>query len=202
MKRLFIGVALFCAACSKSTTAPTTTTTTITPPVATTFNLSGTVSSTSGGAINGATVRIVDGSNAGRSTTTSSAGSYSFTGLAVSGMTVNASATNYIATSRGVTLTSSQTVDFQLAPIPLFTRGGTGDTVFDMPTTVSRIRITGRYTANSSNFIVKIGGRLIVNELLGTFWSMTTFDGTYLTTGGVVEITNSSGVAWTFAEVR
>lgn len=85
---------------------------------------------------------------------------------------------------------------------PLFTRSGTGDNVFDMPTSVTRVRITGRYTANSSNFIVRIAGRLIVNELLGTAWNQVDFAGTYVTSGGVVEITNSSGVAWTFTEVR
>lgn len=88
------------------------------------------------------------------------------------------------------------------AGLPLFTRSGTGDTVFDMPLSVGRIKITGRYTANSSNFIVHIGGNHVVNELLGTFWSSTTFEGTYVTTGGVVEILSSSGVQWSFTEVR
>jgi hypothetical protein len=85
---------------------------------------------------------------------------------------------------------------------PLFTRSGTGDTVFDMPRTVARIRITGHYAGNSSNFIVHIGGNHIVNELLGTFWGQVDFTGTYLTSGGVVEILSSSGVQWTFTEVR
>lgn len=85
----------------------------------------------------------------------------------------------------------------------LFTRSGTGNTVFDMPTDVARVRIIATYTQNSSNFIVRIGGRLIVNELVGTFWSQTRYDGTHLTNGGgVVEITNSSGVAWSFEEQR
>lgn len=85
---------------------------------------------------------------------------------------------------------------------PLFTRAGTGDTVFDMPDDVDRVRITGSYTANSSNFIVYVGGALIVNELLGTGWERTTFTGTYVVTGGVTEIKSSTGVAWTFTEVR
>jgi hypothetical protein len=87
-------------------------------------------------------------------------------------------------------------------PLPLFTHGGTGDTVFDMPTTVSRVRIQGSYAGNSSNFIVRISGSLKVNELLGTAWNAPTFDGTYLTSGGTVEITNSSGVTWSFTEIR
>jgi hypothetical protein len=88
-------------------------------------------------------------------------------------------------------------------PRPLFTIAGSGDNVFDMPTTVARVKITGDYPGRTTNFIVKIGGRLVVNELLGSAWpNGAHFEGTYLTSGGVVEITNSSGVAWTFTEVR
>jgi hypothetical protein len=42
----------------------------------------------------------------------------------------------------------------------------------------------------------------VVNELLGTGWGRVDFDGTYLTSGGVVQITDSSGVAWSFTQVR
>jgi hypothetical protein len=49
---------------------------------------------------------------------------------------------------------------------------------------------------------VRIGGRLVVNELLGRGWPSTHFDGTYVVIGGTTEITNSSGVTWTFIEVR
>lgn len=88
-------------------------------------------------------------------------------------------------------------------PAQLFTRTGTGNTVFDMPTYVARVRITATYTGSGSNFIVKIGGNLIVNELLGTSFGPLTYAGTHLTGGGgVTEITNSTGVAWTFTEVR
>lgn len=100
MKRLIVGLAaVVAAACSgASTTAPSSTATP--PPVtAATFALNGTVTSTTG-------------SNAGRSATASSTGAYSFTGLSVSRMTVNATTTNFFALSKGVTLTSSQTVDF------------------------------------------------------------------------------------------
>jgi hypothetical protein len=87
--------------------------------------------------------------------------------------------------------------------LPLFTKSGTGDNVFDMPMYVARVRIVGTYTGYSSNFIVYIGGRLIVNELLGTGWGTTRYDGTLLTGGGgIVQITNSSGVSWSFTEVR
>jgi len=84
-----------------------------------------------------------------------------------------------------------------------WTMNGQGNMVFDMPTSVARVRITGTFSGGSSNFIIKIGGRLIVNELLGTGFGRTAYDGTHLTGGGgVTEITNSAAVAWTFAEVR
>lgn len=86
---------------------------------------------------------------------------------------------------------------------PLWSKAGTGDTVFDMPRHVARCRIVGIYTGYSSNFIVHLNGHGLVNELLGTGWGTTKYDGTVLTTGGgVVDIVHSSGVAWTFTEVR
>jgi hypothetical protein len=163
------------------------------------------VLSTTGAAISGASVRIADGVNAGRASTTAAGGSYSITGLSVSGFTVNISATNYESTSTSVTLTSNQTVNVSLTPTPLFARSGSGNTVFDMPTTVSRIRVTGDYSGRCQNFIVHIGGRSIVNEILGTCSVATTgshYDAIALTIGGVVEIIDASGVNWTFTEVR
>lgn len=85
---------------------------------------------------------------------------------------------------------------------PLWTMSGVGDSVFDMPTYVTKVRVVGTYTRNSSNFIVRVAGRLLVNELIGTGWSSTTYDGTLVTTGGQVAITSSSGVSWSFTEVR
>jgi hypothetical protein len=201
MRRLCcIALAVGLSACGGkgSPAAPSTPT----PTTPTTFTLSGHVTSTAGAAIASATVRIVDSANAGRSTTTDSGGSYSLTGLQVAGFTVNATATNYQPLGHSVVLTSNQTVDFVLTPTPPFTRSGIGDTVFDMPTTVSRIAITGSYSGFSTNFIVRIAGSHVVNELLGTAWGPTTFSGTYVTHGGVVEILSSSGVAWSFTEVR
>jgi len=117
---------------------------------------------------------------------------------------MSVTAANYQTNSASVTLTSNQNVNIQLTPTPLFARSGVGDNVFDMPASVGRIRITGAFSGFSSNFIVYIGGRLIVNELLGTGWRQTTFEGTYVvpTGAGVTEIKLSGGVAWTFTEVR
>lgn len=90
-------------------------------------------------------------------------------------------------------------------PRPLWSNSGTGDMVFDMPRDVARVRVIGTYTGSSSNFIVWIEKprTLLVNELLGTGWGRTTYDGTLLTEGGgIVSIESSSGVAWSFMEVR
>lgn len=200
MRRLSILVVLlFVGACSgkDSPTGPGA----ITPP-ATTFALTGNV--TGGGtALAGATITIMDSVNGGRATTTDGAGNYSFSNVTTSAFTLQASASGYPSQSKGVNFTTNTSVSFALVkPNPIFVKGGVGDTVFDMPTYVRRIRIQGTYTGYSSNFIVHIAGSHIVNELIGTGWGPTTFDGTYVTTGGVVEILSSSGVSWAFTEVR
>lgn len=89
-------------------------------------------------------------------------------------------------------------------PAPLFIQSGTGNNVIDLPTTVARLRVQGTYTANSSNFIIWCGTQLVVNELLGTGWGRTAYDGTHLiqTRGCILRIENSTGVSWTLTEVR
>lgn len=100
-------------------------------------------------------------------------------------------------------------------PPPPWTQSGTGDSVFVMPD-IPTVRITASFPGSSSNFIVWVGPagagcsvtiaagcRLLVNELLGTFFGSTTYAGTVQTGGGGhVAITNSSGVAWTLTEAR
>lgn len=89
-------------------------------------------------------------------------------------------------------------------PGPPWSQSGIGDTVFNMPVDVARVHVVATYPGNASNFVVWINStRLLVNELLGTGFGQTTYDGTLLTGGGgVVSITNSSGVTWSFTEVR
>ena len=88
-----------------------------TPPVV--FSLSGQVTDRATGAgIPGARVSIMDGPNAGKSARTDGSGTYSFTALQQSGFTVRVSADTYVSESRGVTLTSNQTLSFQLTPQP------------------------------------------------------------------------------------
>lgn len=90
-------------------------------------------------------------------------------------------------------------------PRPLWSNNGTGDTVFNMPLGVARVHVIGTYTDRGSNFVVWIDKprTLLVNEIIGTAWPSTTYDGTLLTGGGgVVSIESSSGVVWSFTEVR
>ena len=85
----------------------------------------------------------------------------------------------------------------------LFAKSGTGDTVFDLPASVTRIHIEGTFTGRSSSFIVRIGGNsTVVNDILGTAIQRTGFAGTYfIAGGGAVEITRSTGALWTFTEI-
>jgi Carboxypeptidase regulatory-like domain len=87
-----------------------------------TFSLSGHVTdSTNGAGIVGATVSIAGGPNAGKSATTDSSGHYGFAALEQSGFVVNVTASNYLSQAKGVTLTSNQTLSFQLEPVgPVF----------------------------------------------------------------------------------
>lgn len=147
-------------------------------------------------AVGGATVRIGT-----RTTTTDGNGFYSFGGVTPGGVSIVVTAPNYNNATDNFTLAAVDTRrDIRI--VPHWTLSGTGNTVFDMPTYVSRVRVTGRYTSNSSNFIIRVAGRLLVNELLGTDWQTTTYDGTHLTSGGTVEIVSSSGVVWTFTQVQ
>ncbi len=171
-------------------------------PTPATYTLTGTVTDQNGAPLGAAAVDVRDGPNAGKVGMTDDNGRYSMASLQAGGFTVRATKQYYEQDAHGVTLTANTTQDFRLRYLPPFSHSGTGDNVFDLPRAVSRVRIQGDYRKNSANFIVYIDGDLVVNELLGTFWSTTHFDGTYLTGGGTVQIEKSSGVAWSFTEVR
>lgn len=87
----------------------------------------------------------------------------------------------------------------------VWSRSGTGANVFDMPTYVSRVKIVGDYRGSDpyigDNFIVWVGDDLLVNVILGTYWGSTHYEGTHLTTGGVVQVKYSNGVVWSLTEV-
>ena len=92
-----------------------------------------------------------------------------------------------------------------MPPSTLWAHSGTGNTVFDMPSHVTRVRIKGTWNGNGgSNFFVYIAGRSVVITTLRSLPNRT-YEGTHLISGGgVVEITGSGAgnVSWTFTEVR
>jgi len=150
------------AACGKDTPSSPTPAPTPTPaPAAVTYTVSGTVRSTAGAVISGATVAVVDGPSAGRTAVSSSTGTYSLAGLQFAGFSISASAPNFIAQSRGIPLTAgvtTTTADFVLAPVvvappPPVVRTMTGTWTgawsvyrFTMVLTQSGTVVTGTYT--------------------------------------------------------
>lgn len=180
-----------------------------TPPAAQqVYTVSGTITAASGGSLNNATVRVEDGGSAGKTANTDGSGRYSLTNVAFGGFTIGVTAPGYIRTSRGISLVLTQpsfTANFNLLPEAPWTRSGVGNTVWDMPTYFARVHIVGMTTSRCENFVARIGGRLVINEILGTCsvaTAGTRYEGLHLTSGGVVEITNSVGVSWTFTESR
>jgi hypothetical protein len=112
-----------------------------------TLSLTGKVSdSITSTGVSGATITIIDGANAGKSTITDAAGAFSFIALQPSSFTVNVSANNYASQSRGVTLTSSQTLSLRLAHSISLT-GQVTDGSTSAPISGATVSINGRYRA-------------------------------------------------------
>ncbi len=201
-------VAAVTASCSKSTTAPTAPTPTPAPPTTTTipatFTLTGRVTNAATGAGVSSVSVAASGLNAGRTTTTASDGSYTLTTLTAGTFNVGFNAPFYLGVGQLVMLTGNQTLNQAITFIPPFVVSGVGDNVFTIPSTVTRIRIQASSATSCQNFVVQIAGRLIINVILGTcsVADARTHDGTYLTTGGTTQVTISSGISWTFTEVR
>ncbi len=87
------------------------------------------------------------------------------------------------------------------APVPIWTNSGKGNTVFDMPARVTRVRIQGEWDrTNTSNFVVYVAGRLVVNEILR---DSITYNGVHaIAGGGQTETRSSNQITWVFTEVR
>ena len=81
-------------------------------------SLTGTVATSAGAPLAGASVTILDGSNAGRSTTTGSAGTYRFDGLQSSNGNVSAKAAGYQELIRGLYIDGNASLNFTLAAVP------------------------------------------------------------------------------------
>jgi hypothetical protein len=203
-------IGLFVVSCGGSSPAPTSPTPTPTP-TPTTFALSGGVidNKVNSTKVPNASLAIADGANAGRTTTSDGAGNYRFDGLTPGTFTVTSSAPNYINGSQSVTLgTTNKTQNIFMDPVPppIFKASGVGDNVFTLPSYVARVRVDATYPSSCQNFIVHLNGRGLINVIIGTCSVADTrspFSGTYATTGGgTVEIVSSTGVAWTFTELR
>jgi hypothetical protein len=89
-------------------------------------------------------------------------------------------------------------------PTPLYQLNGNGNQVFDVPRSVSRLRVIADYAGSCQNFIMHIGGRSIANEILGSCAVAIGrhYEATVNTTGGAGETVNSSGVSWQITELR
>lgn len=89
----------------------------------------------------------------------------------------------------------------EFPPRPDFSRSGAGNTVFDLPPGVSRMLIRGRWTGrDTSNFIVHLDGRGLINEILRT---SVTYEGVHAINGGrTIEIVSSGAIEWSFQEIR
>ena len=130
MRNLVIAI-LCCwvSACGGGSSSPPTTPTPPSPPPPTTASLTGRVTETVGTtsfAVEGAALSVVDGPNAGRTTTTNANGDYQLTGLQRGGFTVNVSANGYNTNGFGIDLTGDLTRNFTLTPSGPRTRFGSG----------------------------------------------------------------------------
>lgn len=154
--------------------------------------------------ISGATVSILDGVNAGRSATTTSTGAYSFTGLTAGNGNLSATAAGYEESRTGVNINGTNTANFTLRTVTPWSRSGSGDDVWSKPSYVTRVTVTGSFSGFSSNFIMYCGTSLLVNELLGTGWSTTSYRGTLTVSSTCTEMStrSSNGVSWTVTEAR
>jgi PKD repeat protein len=80
--------------------------------------VSGTVSSSGGQRISGATVRVIDGVDTGKTATTNSNGEYRFDSLTIANVNFSATASGYQEDRRGTFVNGTNTLNFTLAPIP------------------------------------------------------------------------------------
>ena len=70
-------------------------------------------------------------------------------------------------------------LDFVLRTRAPWSRAGTGSAVVDMPRHIRAVHVIGTYTGVGSNFLVRVGACVIVEDRLGTGAARTMSDGTY-----------------------
>jgi Carboxypeptidase regulatory-like domain len=173
------------------------------------ISLVGSVIAQDGARLFGATVRIGDGLNAGRSTLTNGSGEYRFDDLAPGSCSVSAVADGYDSVITSRYIDGANPLDFTLRTSVPWSRAGTGAAVVDMPRYIRAVHVIGIYTGVTSTFFVRVGQCVIIEDQLGTGAGRTTREGTYPVTpaltpsSGVVEIiVDSPDVSWSIAEDR
>jgi len=116
-------------------------------------SLTGTVRSKAGSPLNGAPVKVLDGVNAGKTTTTNGLGAYRFDGLTPGNGNLSASAVGYQESRAGVYINDS-TLDFVLEPASyagIWVGNGTGTASDGSPVSVEiELQVVG----DIGNFVV------------------------------------------------
>ena len=76
------------------------------------------MSSSGGQRISGATVRVIDGVDTGKTATTNSNGEYRFDSLTIANVNFSATASGYQEDRRGTFVNGTNTLNFTLTPVP------------------------------------------------------------------------------------
>ncbi len=183
-----------------------------TPVAPSSVALAGTVTAQDGTRLAGATVRVLDGVNAGKSTTTNNEGIYRFDDLTAGIGNVTAAADSYDSVTTSSYIDGTAPLNFTLRTSAPWTTSGTGSAVFDMPSYVTRVHVVGVNTGVASDFIVRVGACTIVDDRLGAAEFRTVSDGTYLVTEAgnpppppparLVKIVGSPSLSWSLTEDR
>ena len=175
------------------------------PPGPLTYHIMANVRTPDGLGVAGATLEIIEGQGTGQVFTTDDGGKITLTDVQGNVRILAASwkcENDRQSVSPPQAHFPSTYVNFTLRTKKIWEKRGQGSDHFDMPRCVDRVRIIGIYNGHGTNFIVQIEGRPVVGELLGTYWGQTQYSGVHLTNGGKVEIVQSSGVAWSFKQLR
>lgn len=175
-------------------------------------SLVGTVTTQDGARLAGASVRVVDGVNAGKSTTTNNEGEYRFDNMTAGIGNVTAVADSYDPVTASRNIDGTAPLNFTLRTSTPWSTAGTGSAVFDMPSYVMSVHIVGVNTGVASDFIVRVGACTIVDDRLGVGQFRTVSDGTYLVTEAgnpppppptrLVKILGAPGLSWSLTEDR
>ena len=199
------------------------------PAVSATFTLSTTVRNDGAGDAPATTLRAYRSTDATITTADTAEGAAAVAGLAVAGstsasvqLTAPSTAGTYyygacvdaVADESDTTNNCSAAVQVTVPEPTNWRQSGTGSTILDLPTRITRIRIEGEYNGSSENFVVFCGtesdrGGLLVNEILGTYNSSPRYSGVHSALRSYSErgqpcrelqILHSIGIRWTITE--